>query len=199
LLAVTWRLCSAGSEEAAMAWPMSPLTERLGDVIAPIDEEEARRAIDAALAHVGGRQLRVHGAELRLDKRRRQNPVRQVTVWLADAGGTVHEVVIDADGNVLNVDAHDDVVLPFLSEEIDEAAAIAATQPEISAVVEEPGVARAAFYPTHATPDHHTAGRRVGFHYFDARDPEALAPLASVVVDLIAGQIEAYRDDRAGQ
>jgi hypothetical protein len=180
-----------------MAWPMSPLTERLTDVIVPLDEEEERRAIDAALAHVGGRRLRLYGAELRLEKRRRQTPVRHVTVWLADTRATVHEVVIDAEGNVVHVDVHDDLVLPFLPEEIEEATAIAATHPEIPDRVDEP--ARAVFHPAHATPHHHTAGRRVGFHYFDARDPEALSPLASVVVDLVTGKIESYRDDRPGQ
>jgi hypothetical protein len=182
-----------------MAWPMSPLTERLTDVIVPLDEEEERRAIDAALAHVGGRRLRLYGAELRLEKRRRQTPVRHVTVWLADTRATVHGVVIDAEGNVVHVDVHDDLVLPFLPEEIEEATAIAATHPEIPDRVDEPNVARAVFHPAHATPDHHTAGRRVGFHYFDARDPEALSPLASVVVDLVTGEIESYRDDRPGQ
>ena len=53
-----------------MASPMSPLTERLAEVIVPLSPDEERRAIEVALVSVAGDRLHVYGSELRIDKQR---------------------------------------------------------------------------------------------------------------------------------
>jgi hypothetical protein len=169
-----------------MVWPMSRLTEQLADLIAPLGEDEQRRAVEAANAFLGESRLRLHGAELVVDKRLPGSPVRQITVWLTDDGGSVHEVVVDGDGVVVDASSHDDLVLPFRAEEIEKAVAIAEASQQVASVAQDRNVARASFYPTHAA-EIHRSTRRIGLHYFDATDRASLRPLLSVVVDLGAG------------
>jgi hypothetical protein len=177
-----------------MAHPMSELTERLAEVIAPLSPDEERRAIEAALARVEGERLHVYGAELRIDKRRSSVPARRITVFLADLAGYMpYEVVVDADGEVVEVNEQPDRVPPFWAAEIGDALALARSVPEVVALGERWGVSPAAFYPTgHDEHGEHLPSRRrrVGFHFLDSSDETAITPIASIVVDLTSGEVE---------
>jgi hypothetical protein len=179
-----------------VASPTSPLTERLAEVIAPLSPEEERRAIEAALTSVKGERLHVYGAELRIDKRRSSLPERLVSVFLADLAGYLpYEVVVDADGGVVEANEQPDVVPPFSQTEVGDALALARSVPEVVELGERWGVSPAVFYPTGHDHEHeheHDArrGRRVGFHFLDIGDETSVTPVASVVVDLTAGEVE---------
>ena len=66
---------------------MSSLTMDFAEVIAPLGEDQERRAVEAALAHLGLRRPRVYGVELRIDKNRRSLPRRRIGVLLAELDG----------------------------------------------------------------------------------------------------------------
>jgi hypothetical protein len=176
-----------------MAPPMSPLTERLAEVIAPLSADEERRAIEAALATVQGERLHVYGAELRIDKRRSSVPARRISVFLADLAGYLpYEVVIDADGQVVEANEQPELVPPFSPSEIGDALALARSVPEVVELGERWGVSSAVFYPSgheHGERDS-MRRRRVGFHFLDISDETAVTPIASIVVDLTAGEVE---------
>lgn len=178
-----------------MASPMSPLTERLAEVIVPLSSDEERRAIEAALASVGGERLHVYGAELRIDKRRSSVPARQITVLLADlAGYLAYEVVVDAEGEVIEVSEQPDLVPPFSELEAGDALALARSLPEVVELGERWGVSPAVFYPTGHDHDEPAARRRrrVGFHFLDSSEELAVTPIASVVVDLTRSEVESF-------
>ena len=184
-----------------MTGPMSPLTERLLDVIAPLEEIEARRAVGAALAHVDLRRPLVYGAELRIEKRRRAAPDRRVSVLLADLDGySVHEAIVDEDGAVVEVIEHPDLVPPFAHEEIEEATVLARAHPELADLARMWGVRPAIFYP----PGYEDVGasrgkrRRVGVHFLDSSNPGAIVPVASVVVDLSGRSVESVERHQTG-
>jgi hypothetical protein len=180
-------------ERSAMAPPISPLTQRLAEVIAPLSPDEERRAIQAALKNVQGERLHVYGAELRIDKRRAGVPARLITVFLADLAGYMpYEVVVDADGEIVEANEQPDRVPPFSPSEIGDALALARSVPEVVELGERWGVTSAVFYPTsHDDGDRDAAGRRrVGFHFLDISDETAVTPVASIVVDLTAGEVE---------
>jgi hypothetical protein len=178
-----------------MAPPISPLTQRLAEVIAPLRPDEERRAIQAALENVQGERLHVYGAELRIDKRRDRVPARLITVFLADLAGYLpYEVVVDADGEIVEANEQPDRVPPFSPTEIGDALALARTVPEVVELGERWGVSSAVFYPSgHDDGEHGDRGaarrRRVGFHFLDISDETAVTPIASIVVDLTAGEV----------
>lgn len=184
-----------------MTGPMSSLTERLLDVIAPLDEIEARRAVDAALAHIDLRRPLVYGAELRIEKRRRAAPDRRVSVLLADLDGySVREAIVDEDGAVVEVIEHPDLVPPFSHEEIEEAAVLARAHPELADLARRWGVRPAIFYPPGQEGERALRGRRrrVGVHFLDCSDPAAMVPVASVVVDLSSRAVESVERHQTG-
>jgi hypothetical protein len=174
-----------------MAPPISPLTKRLAEVIAPLSPDEERRAIQAALENVQGERLHVYGAELRIDKRRASVPARLISVFLADLAGYMpYEVVVDADGEIVEANEQPDRVPPFSQSEIGDALALARTVPEVVELGERWGVSSAVFYPTGHDDRGAARRRRVGFHFLDISDETAVTPIASIVVDLTAGEVE---------
>ncbi len=183
-----------------MVGPMSSLTEQLHEVIVPLDEAEARRAIDAALAHVRLRRPLVYGAELHIGKRLRPVPPRRISVLMAELDGyTVHEVLVDDVGSVVEAIVHPELVPPFIQVEIEEATVLARAHPDLADLARSWGIRPAIFYPPHHDQDQHTPRRRrVGVHFLDCRDPAAIVPLASVVVDLTTRQVESVAHHAAG-
>jgi hypothetical protein len=176
-----------------MAPPTSPLTERLAAVISPLSPDEERRAIEAALAAVQGKLLHVYGAELRIDKRRSSVPARHIAIFLADLAGYMpYEVVVDEDGAVVEANEQPDRVPPFSESEIGDALALARSVPEVVELGERWGVSPAVFYPAAHDHGEHEAmrRRRVGFHFLDISDETAVAPIASIVVDLTVNEVE---------
>lgn len=187
-----------------MSEPRSPLTRRMAEVVRPLDEAEERRAIETAMARLDLRRPVVHGAELRIEKRRGGVPDREVAVLLADLDGyAVHEVVLDGDGLVVLVEERSDMVPPFTEAEIAEATVVARAQRELAPLARRWGVQPAIFYPHEVGPEGGgSRRRRVGVHFLDANDPLNVRPVASVVVDLTGNQAGAVthheQDDRRG-
>lgn len=183
-----------------MASEKSGLTEAITDVIAPLEGDEERRAVDAALGRFEGRRMRVYGAELRIEKRRGKLPDRAVNVLLAELDPyTPYEVVVDADGTVVEAVEQAELVPPFSDAELSDALAIARRDPELGGLAERWGVRPAPFYPTtHDDAAEDRRGRRrVGFHFLDIADDADVVPLASIVVDLTGGETETVHDRRA--
>jgi hypothetical protein len=181
-----------------MVGDRSPLTEALIDVIAPLEAEEERRALDAALGSFEGRRMRVYGAQLRIDKRRGNVPDRSVAVLLADVDPyTPYEVTIDADGAVVQTIEQPDLVPPFSGVEISDALALARRHPRLADLVERWDVRPAHFYPTthpHGVDEPRRGRRRVGIHFLDVADQANVIPLVSVVVNLTSGELESLHD-----
>ena len=180
----------------------SALTEALLGVITPLARDEERRAIDAALGSFDGRRVRVYGAELRIEKRRGRVPDRAVGVLLADLDPyTPYEVLVDADGAVVDAIEHRELVPPFSAAEICDATAIARRHPALADLAERWGVRPAPFYPTaheHGGDEKRHGRRRVGIHFLDIADEANVVPLASVVVDLTSGETESVREHGSG-
>src|SRR6187399_1580158 len=86
---------------------MSLLTNEMRSVLAPLEGEWERRAIDAVLEASGalrGNAI-VRGVELAIDKpsRRGDRPQRRVRVLLsARDDSAVHEFLVDTDGKVVS-------------------------------------------------------------------------------------------------
>jgi hypothetical protein len=178
----------------------SPLTDAILELIAPLGDDEERRAVEAALGRFEGRRMRVYGAELRIEKRRGELPDRAVSVLLADLDPyTPYEVVVDADGAVVDAVEQPDLVPPFSDAELCDALAVARRHPALGDLAERWGVRRAPFYPTaheHGAEEPRRGRRRVGIHFLDVADEAAVVPLASVVVDLTSGETESIEDRR---
>ena len=174
---------------------MSALTRDLAEVIAPLDDDEQRRAVAAALSALELRRPIVYGVELRIDKRRGAPPHRRTGVLLADLDGYLpHEVIVGDDGTVVAAEARPDLVPPFTEEEVAEAGVLARADARLADVARRWETKHAVYYPTQHGHDHDdepvVPGRRlVGLHFFDASDPANLVPLASAVVDLTAGDV----------
>jgi hypothetical protein len=184
-----------------MVTDSSALTEALIEVIAPLEVEEERRAVAAALRHFEGRRVRVYGAELRIEKRRGKLPDRAVSVLLADLDPyTPYEVVVDADGTVVEAVEQPELVPPFSGAEVCDAVAVARRHPALGDLAERWGVRPAPFYPStheHGGDESRRGRRRVGIHFLDVADEADVIPLASVVVDLTSGEPESVHDRRA--
>lgn len=175
-----------------MSDPVSPLTSCMAEVITPLGEVEERRAVEAAMARLDLRRPVVHGAELRIEKRRGGIPDRQVAVLVADLDGyAVHQAVIDADGQVVQVEERPDLVPPFTPEEIAEAIVLARADDRLSMVARGWGVRPAVFYPDVDGSGGGPRRRLVGVHFVDANDRVNVSPVASAVVDLTARLVDA--------
>jgi transposase-like protein len=173
---------------------MSALTRQLADVIEPLNDDEQRRAVEAGLAHVELRRPIVYGAELRIDKRRRGLPGRQVGVLLADLDGyTVYEVTVADDGSVVSAAEQPDLVPPFSDEEVAEAAVLARSDERVAEVARGWGIRSGTFYPSQHRHDghdgEHVHRRLVGLHFLDTADAANVVPLVSAVVDLTTGEV----------
>lgn len=169
---------------------MSALTTCLAEVIRPLGEAEERRAVAAALARVQPSRPVVHGAELRIEKRRGGVPDRQISVLVADLDGyRVHTVVV-ADGEVVQATEHPELVPPFTTEEIAEATVLAGWDPEVGEATREWGAVPAPFYPPGDPPGATGRRRLVGVHFLDTGDHADVRPLVSAVVDLTGRQVQ---------
>ena len=169
-----------------MADEVSAITDAARAVVAPLEPEEERRAVEAALGHVRRDvpSVRVYGVELAVvkPKRRGELPTRQVRVLLAvPRSSAVHEVLVDADGEVVAVEERPPINLPYLPEEVEEARAIAERDERVAELAE---YGRPLGVGTFAPKSHPESHRLVGLHYVDIEDPYLPRPLASVVVDL---------------
>lgn len=182
-----------------MVREMSALTERMMEVIAPLEADEERRAVDAAVGKFEGRRVRVYGAELRIEKRRGNLPDRAVSVLLADLDPyTPYEVVVDADGAVVEAREQSELVPPFSGSEVCDALAVARRHPALGGLADRWAVRTAPFYPTtHGQGADAPRRRRVGVHFLDLADERHVIPLASVIVDLTSGETESVREHRA--
>jgi hypothetical protein len=159
------------------------------EVVGPLDEQEQRRAVDAALAHLGLQRPMVYGVELRIDKDRGRVPRRRIGVLLAELDGYLaYDVVVSDGAEVLSADARPDLVPPFTDDEVAQAAFVARTDARVDEVARVWGVSVGSFYPSQ---HRHDDGRRrlVGLHYFDVRGDANVVPLISVVVDLTGRDI----------
>jgi hypothetical protein len=169
---------------------VSPLTERLRAAIAPLGEEEEQRAVAAALDSIKGRvqEPRLHGAEIAIDKPERveEPPERRVRVLFGDRkANVVHEVLVEAGGDVISERAYPAANLPYLPEEIEEARGIAERDVRVSRRIERIPVGVGTFAPGGHDVDH----RLVGLHFVDVSEASAPTPLTTVVVDLATGQV----------
>jgi hypothetical protein len=176
---------------------MSPLTRDLTELVVPLGEEEERMAVETALARLDLRRPMIYGVELRIDKRRRALPRRQIGVVLAELDGYLaHEVIVADDGTVVSAEARPDLVPPFSDEEVAEAAVLARADSRVVETAQRWGVRFGTFYPSLHEHDHEVAAgergrRRVGLRFFDARDVANVVPLVSVVVDLTGRDVVA--------
>ena len=180
-----------------MAGEASAITKRARDIVAPLGDEEEQRAVETALAHFSADRaaLRVYGAELAIEKRRGKVPERRVRVLVALRGSSlVHEVLIDASGDIAAVEERPSLNLPYLADEVEEATAIAARDERVADLLGDRVVGVGTFAPKNDERSH----RLVGLHYLDTEDPHAPRPLATVVVDLAADEALSVRDDSAG-
>jgi hypothetical protein len=179
-----------------MAGEMSSITEEARAVIAPLGPEEERRAAEAALAHIrsDAPDVRVYGVEVAVakPKRRGDAPARQVRVLLTAPGSSaVHEVLVDASGEVVALTEHPSLNLPYLPEEVDEARTIAERDDRVARLAEE---CRELGVGTFAPKSHGEGHRLVGLHYLDVVDPYLPKPLASVIVDLATEEVVSFRE-----
>lgn len=184
---------------------MSSLTERLTEVIVPLEDAEARQAVEAALAHLELRRPLVYGVELRIQKRRGGVPDRQAVVLAADLDGfSVYEVLVAEDGTVVEAVDRPGMVPPFSQEEIAEATVLARNHPEVAKAVRRWGVRPAMFYPSQhdhgaeAAAEPRRSRRLVGVHFLDFSDPAAVVPVVSVVIDLTGRVVSSIEDHQDG-
>jgi hypothetical protein len=97
---------------------MSPLTRDFAEVIAPLGEDEERRAVEVALAHLGLRRPMVYGVELRIDKNRRSLPRRRIGVLLGELDGYLpYEVVVSDDAAVVSATARPDLIDAYIEQQ----------------------------------------------------------------------------------
>jgi hypothetical protein len=176
---------------------VSAVTDRAREVLVPLGEAEAERAVQAALDRVGpGTATELCGFELLIEKaqRRGEVPLRRVRVLIGEAASDVgYEVIVDDAGKVISADRLEGQNFPFLSEEIDRAEAIAASHERVAQLLQRPDVRAGAFHP----PRHEAGHRLVGLHYMTS-DPATIEMLATVVVDLATGEVVSFIGDDSG-
>ena len=179
-----------------MTTDMSPLTERMRDVIAPLGAEEERRAVEAALASRDGirQNLLVRGAELAIDKpaRRGETPVRRVRVLLSARGESVaREVLVDSYGKVVSDRELGPRNWPYLEHEVYQARAVAERDEHVAKRLAGYKVGVGTFAPMLGASGGSADARHrlVGLHFLDVSNPDIPRPLASVVVDLATGKL----------
>lgn len=175
-----------------MTTDMSPLTREFQDLLAPLEAEEERRAIAAALMSAGANReaVVIRGAELAIEKaaRRGERPHRRVRVLLtAPTECVTREVIVDADGNVVSNRDLGPRNLPFLAEEVEQARAIAQRDEQVAKVLARyDRVGVGTFAPTLPAGGR---DRLVGLHFLDVANPDIPRPVTTAVVNLATGQL----------
>jgi hypothetical protein len=175
-----------------VAIDMSPLTREFQDLLAPLEAEEEQRAIAAVLAarKVRSQGMIIRGAELAIEKapRRGERPHRRVRVLLtAPAECIAHEVIVDADGNVVSDRELGPRNLPFLESEVAQARVIAERDEQVANLLagyDRVGVGTFAPMLSAAGRD-----RLVGLHFLDITNPDIPRPVTTAVVNLATGQL----------
>jgi hypothetical protein len=174
---------------------VSAVTQQAREVLAPLEEAEAQRAVRAALERVGAEvEAELRGYELLFEKARQKGgvPLRRVRVLVGEAArDVVYEVIVDADGEVVSAEPREGQTFPLLLEEIARAEEIAARDERVARLLEQPDVGAGAFHP----PRHEAAHRLVGLHYMRSSDPAAIEVLATVVVDLATEEVASFTPD----
>ena len=175
-----------------MTSDMSPLTREFQDLLAPLEAEEERRAIAAALAAREARAeaMVIRGVELAIEKapRRGERPHRRVRVLLTALTECIaHEVIVDADGNMVSDRELGPRNLPFLASEVEQARAIAERDEQVAGLLrgyDRVGVGTFAPMLGAAGRD-----RLVGLHFLDIANPDIPRPVTTAVVNLATGQL----------
>ena len=175
---------------------MPTAREKLRETLAPLGKREQQRAIAAARSQLESglevsavERLRVLGVELVVRKPSRGTiPVRLVDVVIRDE---VRErnvsVLVGANERVMAVEELE--FQPDLQpDEIDEAREIAERDPRVSAVARRRGAFVSVFVPA----GHAAKARLVGLRYAAPERRQTVAHIASVVVDLSAGELVSF-------
>lgn len=166
----------------------SPETIELERVLAPLDEEEAERAMRSAEASLTERprRYRLLGAQLAIEKPQGQSglPDRLVEVFVADYDNHRSlRLVVGADGGVVGSE-----VLgyepPFSADEISEARRLAERDESLARLARREELVVSTFAPSTAP----LGERHVGLRYALPEEDLAL-PVASVLVNLAAGEV----------
>lgn len=173
-----------------MAHDISEVTERMREVLAPLSDEEERRAIDAALAALADRleDPVIRGVELLVNKPRRRGdrPDRHLRVVLTERfGALAHEVVLGSDGALIAARELGPLNLPYTPEEIEQAHAVAVSDEHVGRQLVDRNYRVGSFGPALDDSGH----RLVGLHFVDITDPNIPQPIISAVVDLAAGVV----------
>jgi len=184
------RVGRASELGAVVAKEMSELTERMRGILAPLTGAEERRAIEAALASSTHRldDPVVRGVELAIDKpgRRGAAPSRHVRVVLAGRNSALaHEVLLDSDGVITDERDLGPINLPYTSEEIERARAVAVRDDYVARQLVDRAYGVGTFGPSTDDSGH----RLVGLHFVDVTDPDIPQPITSAIVDLATGVV----------
>lgn len=183
-----------------MASYMSDRTRQYEQLLAPLGEDEERRAVSAAVdwttAQAGGARdlrYRVLGAALRIEKPRRREevPPRWIQVLIADYTHRRNlQVTIDDAGAVVEGGELAGLQPAFHRDEVREARQIAERDPRVARWARVERAFAGAFAPGVDRENR----RLVGLRYLAAEDEGQATPLGTVVVDLYGGTIVDIRD-----
>lgn len=156
-------------------------------VLAPLSEEEAAQAVQAALealaaGHVAQDDLRVYAPRLRIDKpgARDEAPTRSVWVRVRERSRrAVHEVVV-RDGTVVQHEVSRGSSPPFSAEELGEAARLVAGESGLRELLDQAGTELEWFSPGHGD------DRVVGVRVVRVENHRVVEDLGAAAVDLDA-------------
>lgn len=167
-------------------------------VLAPLEDEEAARAVSLALqslAEVGRdpSRLRRYPPQLRIEKptERDGTPRRFVRVQIGDRDKhLVYDISVDTDGRIAESAAVEGVYPPVTADELGEARRVAESDPRVRKLIGDESVQVHVFAPEHGP----SRNRRVGIVYLrpgHAEGKEGAAPFGPVRL----GQVEVDLDD----
>src|ERR1700737_5016131 len=169
-----------------MSTSMSEQTNALSPILAPLDEQEARAAVDLVRQHLG-RELsddhRFLGVELHIDKPSQvgEVPRRVVSVIVVDyAKRHTIEARVEMHSQAVHTTHLGSIQVAFTDEEIAEARSIAEKDSRVARFAQMQGGFVSEFGPDRAADN----SRRVGLRYAVVKDGRPSAVLAHAVVDL---------------
>lgn len=175
----------------------SALIRKLTKVLKPLTQTEATRAIKVAIHYLepelvrdGISRFRVLGAELAITRPKSPQviPTRQIEVIVIDYLNRRHLRVVVEQGRVVEVRTLD--YQPAVSsDEVEEAAQLAATVPELRKLAARKGVFVSPYAPGRREPGE----RRIGLYYLSSGQRGLAAILAAVEVDLVEQRVLAIR------
>lgn len=182
-----------------MASEPPSLRRQFEAAVAPLEAEEERRAVAAAVVQLDRpeqRRFRVLGAELLIDKPRRLDaaPERRIDVIVVDYDARrIVEVVVDGEGEVVD---HDELAYQpaFHPDEVGEAYEIAVRDERVARLAQLQEAAVSTFAPE---VDAERGTRLVGLR-FAVVEQEEVRYLANVAVDLCARAVLSFEDVRTG-